>query len=57
MFEHHEKLDMVNLGTLVGDHDPLSQKIRVEYIGMMDFKETSVDDALRTMLKFFNLPG
>lgn len=52
-----KRLSFVNIGLLIGDHDPLGISIRDEYIHQMDFKNELLDEGMRILLAHFTIPG
>lgn len=52
-----KRLSFVNIGQLIGDHDPLGISIRDQFIHQIKFKDHSIDESIRILLTHFTIPG
>eukprot|EP00742_Colponemidia_sp_Colp-10_P013183 GILJ01014880.1.p1 GENE.GILJ01014880.1~~GILJ01014880.1.p1 ORF type:complete len:1497 (-),score=271.69 GILJ01014880.1:37-4212(-) len=50
-------LDMVKVGEVLGKHDSDSKDILQEFVKLFDFRELTLDSAVRMFLGSFRLPG
>jgi len=53
----HWKLDKKNMGLYLGDNDEFNVQVLDEFVKLHNFEGQSYDDALRTFLEEFFLPG
>lgn len=44
-------------GVYLGKNDPLVKKVLTAYCNRLDFRNMSIDEALRFFLSLFRLPG
>lgn len=57
MHENIAKLSFSNIGVLIGGYEDMEQKIRDEFIKLIDFSNLMIDEGIRKLLKHFTIPG
>lgn len=57
LHRHNAQLNKTKLGEVLGEHDEQSTEILSRFINYLDFAKMDFDQALRTFLSKFRLPG
>ena len=52
-----ENLNLIKIGDFLGDGNPLSAAVLIQYVALFDFTDMELDSALRVLLAHFRLPG